>query len=575
MLLMIISDAGRPLAVGRSVVPPARPPAPMLRPPGPTALAEALRRGDLQQCARCLQHDPSLLHARGWNGFTPLHHAALCGHKELAYLLLEHGADTNLPNDAGETPFHFACRRGEVYIMDRMVKGGADVMALDHQGKTALHQAVSGGSIVAIRYLEEMGPFNFRDSDRFLQNPLHIATSIGNEDVVKYLLRGMRCSVEAIDTWGMTPLHVAAHTGSVNICWLLMMDAGISTMQFQNKDGLTPLDLAKRGKSHRHQEVVKLLTEYSKDIQNGKPRKPTGLYYSSLLCPAILSSIIFLIASHLGEYGGVFSAIAFAVLARIVFFQYHRISHYSGLPNPVYLGTFAAGIFHSLYCFYCKILPALWPAKMLLCFMTLLTTLLLWMFKNLLTEDPGNLQESGCTTKHLTIAQLIGTNQNPSRFCVYCEIVQPEGTKHCRLCNSCMENFDHHCLFLMKCIAKKNQRLFILFLLEILASHLTFITSALYSFHLQYSLNFEVFLKAFSGQPWVMGLTVMNIATVLWELVVLKSQLTAISMNSTTTCRDRVDGKDFTWRHLLRNITVFLIFGKKLQSSGRNLSSQF
>ncbi|XP_062926414.1 uncharacterized protein si:ch211-223a10.1 [Mobula hypostoma] len=543
--------------------------------PSSTALVQALRRGDLQQCARWLKHDPSLIHSTGWNGFSPLHHAALCGHKELVYLLLEHGADTNLPNDAGETPFHFACRRGEVYIMDQMVKRGADILTRDHQGKTALHHAVSGGSIVAIRYLEEMGHYSFRDSDRFLQSALHIAISIGNEDVVKYLLRGMRCSVEAIDTWGMTPMHVAAHTGSVNICWLLMTDAGIPTLHLQNKDGLTPLDLARRGKSHRHQEVAKLLTDYSKEIQNGKPRRPIGLYFSSLLCPGILSSIIFFIASHIGKYGGVFSAIAFAVLARIVFCQYHRISHYSRSPNPMYLGTFTAGIFHSLYCFYCKILPALWPAKMLLCFMTMLATLLFWMFMKLLTKDPGNLRESDSATKYLTIAQLIETNEKPSRFCIYCEMVRPEGTKHCRLCNCCMENFDHHCLFLMKCVAKKNQRLFILFLLEIIISHLTFITSSLYSLYLWYGLNFEVFPKVFNDQPWVMGLALMNIATVLWELVLLKSQLAAIAVNSTTTCRDRVDNKASTWRHLLRNITVFLVLGKRPQSSSKVLSSQF
>ncbi|XP_069741454.1 uncharacterized protein [Narcine bancroftii] len=541
----------------------------------PGALAEAVRRGDLRQCARWLQHDRSLLHARGWNGLTPLHHAALRGHKELAHLLLEHGADTNIPNDAGETPFHFACRRGEVYVMDWMVKKGADILAVDHQGKTALHQAVSGGSITAIRYLEEMRRFDFHDSDKFLQTPLHIATSIGNEDVVKYLLRGTRCSVGAVDHWGMTPLHVAAHTGSVNLCWMLMVEAGISALQLTNKDGFTPLDLAKRGKSHRHREMVKLLTEYSKKMKNGKPKDPFGLYYGSLIFPSILSAFVFLITSHLGEYGGIFSAVAFAVLARIIFCQYHRISHYSRLPNPVFLGTFAAGIFHSLYCFYYKILPALWPAKKLLCCMTLLATLLLWMFKELLTKDPGRRQESTSGSKNLTIRQLIETNENPSRFCIHCEMVQPEGTKHCKLCNDCMENFDHHCLFLMKCVAKRNQRLFVLFLLEILASHLMFVTSALYFLHLRLNMNAEQFLKVFGCQPWVTGLTLMNSATILWELNVLKNQLMAISVNSSTACRERAAGVASTWRHLLRNITVFLIFGNRLQTSHIKFSNQF
>ncbi|XP_078055444.1 uncharacterized protein LOC144480169 [Mustelus asterias] len=322
-----------------------------------SSFAEALRLGDLQQCARYLQQDRAVLTARGWHGFTPLHHAAYRGHQALSHLLLEHGADSNLPNDAGETPFHFACRRGQLNIMHEMVQKGANVATLDHQGRTALHQAVSGGSVAAIQYLEEMGQFNFRDADRFLQTPLHIAAMIGNEDVMKYLLRNSRCRVELTDIWGMTPMHVAAQTGSAAICWLLMMETGFGLLQAQNKDGLTPLDLATQGKTYRHQEVVKLLNKYSKEEQSGKPREPMGQYYVSLLLPGVLSAMVFLIASYLGEYGGIFSLVAFAVLARKVFFQYHRIAHLARLPNPMYVGTLAAGIFHSLYCFYWKILP--------------------------------------------------------------------------------------------------------------------------------------------------------------------------------------------------------------------------
>ncbi|XP_067828728.1 uncharacterized protein si:ch211-223a10.1 [Heptranchias perlo] len=540
-----------------------------------SGFAEALRRGDLQQCARWLQQDRAVLSTRGWNGFTPLHHAAYRGNKELAYLLLEHGADSNLPNDTGETPFHFACRRGELYIMHRMVKKGANVTALDYQGKTALHQAVSGGSIAAIRYLEEMGCFSFRDADKFLLTPLHIAASMGNEDVIKYLLRDTRCKVEATDAWGMTPIHVAAQTGSVTICWLLMKEASCSILQSQNKDGLTPLDLAKQGKMHRHQEVAKLLKKYSHKPQKGKPKEPIGLYYGCLLFPGVFSSIVFLIASYLGRYGGVFSAVVFAVLARIVFFQYHRISHLSRLPNPIYVGTFAAGISHSLYCFYSKILPALWPANLLLCCMTLLATLLLSMFKEMLTRDPGSLQKSDCGAEYLTVTRLIETNQDPSRFCIYCEIIQPERTKHCKLCNSCMVNFDHHCLFLMKCVAKNNHRLFVLFLVEVLVSHLAFIASALYSLHLQYNLNLEVLPTVLCDEPWVVGLALMNMATVLWELVVLKDQLAMISLNATSMFRNTPNAMACTWEHRVKTIAVFLITGNRHQSSHRRFSSRF
>ncbi|XP_048419733.1 uncharacterized protein si:ch211-223a10.1 isoform X1 [Stegostoma tigrinum] len=538
-----------------------------------SAFSEALSRGDLQQCARWLQQDRAVLSARGWHGFTPLHHAAYRGHKALSYLLLEHGADSNIPNNAGETPFHFACRRGALCIVHQMVKKGANVAALDNQGKTALHQAVSGGSVVAIRYLEEMGRFDFREPDRFLQTPLHTAVSIGNEDVIRYLLRGARCRVDAADTWGMTPMHVAAQTGSAAICWLLATGAGIPLLQLRNKDGLTPLDLAKQGKTHRHQEVTKLLNKFSKESQTGKPKEPFGLYYGCLLFPGVLSAVVFLIASYLRQYGGVFSLIAFAVLGRTVFFQYHRISHLSRLPNPMYLGTFAAGIFHSLYCFYCKILPGLWPAYLLLCCMTLQATLLLWMFKEMLTRDPGKLQETSCKAVYVTITELIEANENPSRFCIYCEIIQPEQAKHCKLCNMCLVNFDHHCLFLMKCVAKNNRRLFNLFLMEVFFCHLTFAASAVWSLHLQYSLNLETVLAILSSESWVVALALMNVATAFWELVILKDQLVTISTNCTTTFRKVPHASVFTWGRRMRNIAAFFITGNGTQS--HQFASQF
>ncbi|MGH0139783.1 UNVERIFIED_CONTAM: hypothetical protein FKN15_070094, partial [Acipenser sinensis] len=75
-----------------------------------TDIFDAIQRGNLEHCVTLIKHDQSLLARKGWSGFTPLHYAAFQGNRGLAELLLQHGADPNLPNDAGQTPFHFACR---------------------------------------------------------------------------------------------------------------------------------------------------------------------------------------------------------------------------------------------------------------------------------------------------------------------------------------------------------------------------------------------------------------------------------------------------------------------------------
>ena len=49
------------------------------------------------------------------------------------------------------------------------------------------------------------------------------------------------------------------------------------------------------------------------------------------------------------------------------------------------------------------------------------------------------------------------------RFCDVCQIHQPLGTYHCEDCNACIEELDHHCPWMGKCVGKRNMRWFQLF----------------------------------------------------------------------------------------------------------------
>lgn len=62
-------------------------------------------------------------------------------------------------------------------------------------------------------------------------------------------------------------------------------------------------------------------------------------------------------------------------------------------------------------------------------------------------------------------------------FCEPCQIVQSLPTKHCKLCEACCSKFDHHCLFIGKCVGLKNHRPFILFLISTLVCTLVFVYS--------------------------------------------------------------------------------------------------
>ncbi|CAI2299347.1 unnamed protein product [Caenorhabditis sp. 36 PRJEB53466] len=46
-------------------------------------------------------------------------------------------------------------------------------------------------------------------------------------------------------------------------------------------------------------------------------------------------------------------------------------------------------------------------------------------------------------------------------FCTICEVRTQKETKHCKLCNFCIDDFDHHCIWLNNCIGGRNYRPFV------------------------------------------------------------------------------------------------------------------
>jgi ankyrin repeat protein len=279
---------------------------------------DAAMDGNIDAVKQLLKGDPELVKAvekagkpSSWDGFTPLHWAALRGRKAVAEVLLDHKADPAAKDHAGQTPLHHAAAEGHADIVRVLLARKAPVKARDKAHLTPLHEAVWNGrtecaellldagaevdTLVAIGLGKRERVLAFLNRDEALVNardgqgrellhwaaaggrkeiaellldrgaevdpadrvrrftPLHEAVARGHATVAELLLaRG--ASVNAEDRWSCQPLHVAASRGDkVMLELLLRAKADVNAKQ---DDGSTALHEAARSGNKAAVEVL-------------------------------------------------------------------------------------------------------------------------------------------------------------------------------------------------------------------------------------------------------------------------------------------------------------------------------
>ena len=106
-------------------------------PKGTTALQVAIDAGDIRMVRILLRAPGILVNQATHRGAVPLGMAARTGHKDIARLLLRHGADPNIICAGGFTPFQIACLYGSTAIVQMLLHAGAgmDVDVKDTEGE--------------------------------------------------------------------------------------------------------------------------------------------------------------------------------------------------------------------------------------------------------------------------------------------------------------------------------------------------------------------------------------------------------------------------------------------------------
>ena len=86
---------------------------------------------------------------------------------------------------------------------------------------------------------------------------------------------------------------------------------------------------------------------------------------------------------------------------------------------------------------------------------SLITFMLAWL------RDPGYIQKESS----LDFLELL-ENFDPNSLCAECEVIRTQRSRHCNICNKCVNRFDHHCPWIDNCIGAGNHVWFYLYIIS-------------------------------------------------------------------------------------------------------------
>ncbi len=278
-------------------------------------LLKVAKSGDIQK-VNSLINEGANVNATDQNGKTPLHWAAVKGHKEAVEALLgKEGIDVNLADKKKDTPLHSVLKKDniDINVLNALLGAeGINVNIKDELGKwTPLHWAVVKGHKEVVKALLGKDGINVNIGGQYgKKTPLHLAAQNNNKEVVEALL-DKGANVNAEDDKGETPLDLATNqdiqTLLQNTAELLevaksgniqkvnsLINEGAS-VNATDQNGQTPLHLAAK---NGHEEVVKALLNKganvnAKDNDEQTPLNlaPNGDIRTLLIDTALLEAV--------------------------------------------------------------------------------------------------------------------------------------------------------------------------------------------------------------------------------------------------------------------------------------------
>ena len=334
----------------------------------------------------------------------------------------------NEENAKGISPIHYASFGGNLDIIKLLIENGADITKKTQKKLNIFHYCAQGNMPNSLMYfyLQFRENKNVKKKDKYKlffekdgagSNILHWAVYSIAEDFLLYFINLdiFDSEIEKLDfinmqdANGFTPLHLSIISKSSRIALKLLQNGADTSLKDSN--GRTPLEFA----INKGEDNIKDILEESKKCQLFRLKVPLRQIKRNY--KNVISIFIFQFISLV---------ILFFSTIPIVFYKYESNQYINIL---FYIFLFFLAIFFLLYFL-------------------------------LLIIDPGVKKRRSFEE----LQNLLKNKVDLTKYCYKCFILKTRTSKHCIICDCCYDNFDHHCYWINKCVAKNNFILFIIFL---------------------------------------------------------------------------------------------------------------
>uniref|UniRef100_A0A2C9M326 Uncharacterized protein n=1 Tax=Biomphalaria glabrata TaxID=6526 RepID=A0A2C9M326_BIOGL len=189
----------------------------------------------------------------------------VCGHAEVLDVLLENGAELDVPDKHHAFPVHYAAQMvtssgASQMILKTLLSNSVSVEAEDKDKRTPIIWAASAGSSQACTILVEFGAdVNRADKDDL--TALHCASSRGQTACVETLVKNCNADLDPVDKNQCTPLFYAATLGHIE-CLKKLLDLGADSSRTDTR-GRTVAHCAVVSGST---EALQVLSDYNIDL---------------------------------------------------------------------------------------------------------------------------------------------------------------------------------------------------------------------------------------------------------------------------------------------------------------------